>query len=940
MAGNFGLEIYFMVKSFTAILIIVLSTLASQAIFAQSTGKIAGKITDRKNGESLIGATIMIDGSAKGSATNIDGAYVLNGLAAGKYSVSIKYIGYTTKQISDVEVQANTVTTLNIVLDESASRTLNTVVIKGTYKQESVNSLYAQQKNSASITDGITSEIIKRSPDKNTSEVLRRVSGATVQDNKFVVIRGLSDRYNTASLDGTALPSTEPNRKAFSFDIVPSNLVDNLIISKTATPNLPGDFAGGAIQILTKDIPDQNFMTFSAGYGYNTNTTFKNFQSGYRNISDFFGFDNGSHKLPSGFPSSNLINSGSSAFTQQAQTAALLKLNPNFNIYNSTAFLNQNYQFTLGRVKDIGKNGNRFGALVALTYRNSYQTTPDVALQYTYYNFNDNKYKFSTNVGALVNLAYTYGRNKITFKNIYNRIFDDQFLLRTGTTQQTGNANNRFTAFDLVEKGLFKSTLQGDHGFDNNSKLTWIASFSNVVNTQPDQRKTNYALIDGVYRADVDAAGKQNARFFSDLNENIYAGQVDYSLPVKLFDQSGVFKTGLASQYRDRTFDPRFIIESLNTNPGTAFDPDVVKRLPLSQIFSRGVVSQNVYGLKDLSTLSDPYDATTLTNAAYGMLDNKFGKKLRLVWGLRVEKFDLKLNDKDVRTPEVRLNDLDFLPSANLTYSVTPKANLRFSYSRTIGRPELRELAPFGYYDFELLATVSGDQSIVTSHIQNLDLRYEFYPSAGQIMSVSAFYKYFNKPIETGIYDVNSTPDYRFFNAAKATNYGVEFEIRRTLDFITRSLKNTTFYTNVALIKSEATDSRFSASENSNTRPMVGQAPYVINAGLLQTAYNNKLSINTLYNRVGERIFKARGNQYPAVYEKSRDVVDIQLGYRVFKSKGEFKLTANDILNQPTYFYYKNSTTQYVINSGPSRGSIINRYRSGVNYTLAYTHNF
>lgn len=928
-----------MLKQRITILLILLSVLTTFDVYAQVPGKIIGKITDRKSGETLIGASILIDGTTKGAAANIDGIYTLSPVQAGKYSLTVKYIGYATKQISDVEVKAGEVTTFNIVLDEAANNTLNTVTVKATYRQESITSLYAQQKNSASITDGITSETIKRSPDKSASDVLKRVSGATVQDNKFVVVRGLSDRYNTAALDGTSLPSTEPNRKAFSFDIVPSNLVDNLIINKTATPNLPGDFAGGAIQIITKDIPDQNFVTLNAGLGFNTNTTFKNFQSGYRNVSDYFGFDNGSRSLPSKFPSSKAINGGT--LTAQQQTAALSSLNPNFKIYNYDAFLNQNYQFTLGRVMDAGKNGNRFGVIVALTYRNSFQTIPNVGIDYYAFHFTDNKYKFSTNVGALANFAYTYGKNKITLKNIYNRIFDDQFLMRTGVNDQTQNLDNRFTAFDLIEKALFKTTLTGDHGLANNSKLTWIGSYSNVTNTQPDQRKTNYALINGggsSYLADIDAVGKQNARFFSDLNENIFAGQVDYSLPINLFKNKATFKAGIASQYRDRSFEPRFIGAQLHVTPTSTFDPNAIKALPLNQIFSRGVINQGVYSLQDIVNLSDPYNANTLTNAAYAMLDNKFGSKFRLVWGLRVEKFDLKLNDKNPSTSEVKLDDLDLLPSANLTYALTPKANLRFSYSRTIGRPELRELAPFGYYDYELLATVSGNQALKTAHIQNFDVRYEFYPSAGQIFSVSGFYKYFKDPIESIIDDKSSTPDINFLNATKAINYGIEVELRKTLDFI--GAKNTTFYTNVAIIKSETTDSRFAGTENSDKRPMVGQAPYVINVGLMQTAFNNKLTFNALYNRVGERIFKARGYVFPAVYEKSRDVVDLQLGLRVFKSKGEFKFNANDILNQNTYFYYKNSTSQYVIGSNVSRGSTISRYKTGVNYSLSYSHNF
>ncbi|SFS39359.1 TonB-dependent receptor [Mucilaginibacter polytrichastri] len=913
---------------------LLLVTLSANTAFAQTAGKITGKITDRKTGETLIGATVLIQGTTKGAAANVNGEYLLAGMQPGTYTLMVRYIGYDTKAISEVVVKAGDVTRLDVTLDVNQTKSLKEVTVRATYKRESVASLYAQQKNNAAITDGITSETIKRSPDKNTSEVLRRVSGATIQDNKFVVVRGLSDRYNTASLDNTTLPSTEPNRKAFSFDIVPANLIENLVISKTATPNLPGDFAGGAVQIITRDIPDENFLSINVGTGYNTNTTFKDFKSGYRNLSDYFGFDNGSRKLPSNFPSTNRINSSTNPLTTQQSISALSSLNSNFRTYTYTAIPNQNYQISLGRVKEFAESSNRLGGVFAVTYRNSLQTINDLNINYYEYKFNDDKYRFSTSIGALANLAYSFGKNKITWKNIYNRSFDDQYLYRTGYNGQTQNPDNHFTAFDLIEKSLFKTTLQGDHALgSNNSKLTWVTSFSNVTNNQPDQRKTNYALIDGVYRADITTVGKQNARFYSNLNENIYSGQMDYTLPVKAFKQQATFKAGLSSQYRDRTFVPRFIGPELVTNADNA---EQIRTLPLSQIFSRNIINQGFYNLKEITSSDDPYNANTFTNSGYAMLDNKFGEKFRLVWGLRVEKFDLHLNTNNPATKEVTLNNLDILPSANLTYSLNPKSNLRFSYSRTVARPELRELAPFSYYDFELLATIQGNTALKRTQIHNLDLRYEIYPSAGQIFSVSAFYKNFKNPIESGYYDVNSTPDFNYFNAEKANNYGVELEFRKTLDFINTGFKNTTFYTNLTFVKSVVTDSRFQLTEQSNTRAMVGQAPYVINAGLLQTAANNKLSFNLLYNRVGSRMFRASGVQFPAIYENARDVVDFQAGYRIQKGKGEFKLNASDLFNQNTLFYYKKSTPQYDI----SRGSTISKYKLGSTYSLSYAYTF
>ena len=477
-----------MKKLLSVITVLLTFTLTAGNLFAQSTGRITGKVFDQKTNETLIGATVSIQGSTKGAATDVEGHYNLAGLEPGKYIVLVRYIGYQTKTISDVEVKAGVNTPLDITIGQSQSTSLKEVVIKATYRQESVSALYAIQKNSVSISDGISSELIRKSPDRNTSDVLKRISGATIQDNKFVVVRGLSDRYNTASLDGAPLPSTEPNRKAFSFDIVPSSLVDNIIISKTASPDMGGDFAGGSVQILTKDIPDQNFVNVSVGAGYNTQSTFKDFNSGYRSVSDYFAFDDGSRKLVSNFPTTDQISLRQLSAKQNIQS--INSLNNDFNVYTSKALPTQNYQVTIGNVKELGANKNRFGTTIALTYRNSQTIVPNFKQQYDNFDYTSEQNKFSTNVGALANFAYSFGKSKITLKNLYNRVLDDQFTYRTGPNTSNSSNDSKFYAYDILQKALFKTTLEGEHGLgEKSSKLKWNLSYSNILNDQPDQKK-------------------------------------------------------------------------------------------------------------------------------------------------------------------------------------------------------------------------------------------------------------------------------------------------------------------------------------------------------------------------------------------------------------------------------------------------------------------
>lgn len=920
--------------------LVMLISFLSIAAYAQ-TGKISGTVTDKKTGETLIGVTVKIKGTAKGVSTDVDGHYTLQAMASGKYTLEFSYVGYQTKEVSDVDVKGPAVTNLSVTLAEAGGQNLQEVVIKASFKQESINTLYAQQKNSALISDGISSEQIKKSPDRNTSDVLKRVSGATIQDNKFVIVRGLSDRYNTATLDNSTLPSTEANRKAFSFDIVPSNLVDKITISKTATPDLPADFAGGAVQIVTKDIPDQNFLSFGVGYGYNSQSTFKDFLGTKKNALAYLGYEDGGKQLAENFPTREAIAAGT---LSNAKNIAALKSFPTDNsIKTTTALPTQNYQFNLGRVKNF-ENGNKFGAMISATYRNAQTIYENNERNFYIYNYNDNQYRFSTNVGGLANFAYSFGKNKISFKNIYNKNYDDNYTVRTGI--RDANTLNQFYAYDIMQKSLYKATLEGDHQIgEGNSKLKWTASYSNITNNQPNQLKLNYQKALAAqndpsvpYEANITSLGKENTRLFSDLNENLYSGEANYITPFKLFDASTTMKVGLGSQYRERTFNARFVGAQLQTN-----DIDLqtqIRSLPITEIYSQSLIESGVYKLAEVGGPLDDYNANSFTNYGYLMLDQKFGENFRAVYGARVENYNVKL----MNTLSTYVDDtqLDVLPSANLTYSLTKKANLRAAYYRTLARPEFRELSLNSYYDYEQLSNIIGNPNLKRSIIDNFDLRYEIYPEAGQLFSVSAFYKRFTNAIETYRYDVLSTVDVAFFNTPKAYVYGLEFEGRKNLNFINDEgfFKNTTAYFNLSIIKSKVTNPT-DQDYIDKTRPMVGQSPYLINAGLQHSALDNKLNFNILYNKIGRRIVQAGGIRFPSTWENPRDVIDFQASYKVIKSKGEVKLNVGDILNQRNTVYFDyNGDKKYNGSVGNGGDETFSSYKSGTNISLSFNYSF
>lgn len=916
---------------------------------AMAQGTLKGKITDEKTGETLVGVTVLIPSlSTVAAFSDEDGDFELK-VPDGTYTVQVRYMGYVTKEIADVKIENGTITPMSLAIkEENKTNLLKDVVIRSTLKKESLNALYIAQKNSASVSDGISAEAIKKSPDKSTGEVLKRVSGTTIQDNKFVIIRGLTDRYNTALIDNAFLPSTEPNRKAFSFDIIPSSLIDNIIISKSGTPDLPGDFAGGVINILTKEIPDKNFNSISIGGSYNTVSTFKKFETGYKTPTDIIGFDNGDRQLPSSIPSYDKLAANSPTAAEGNQY--LSSLNNNFAVTNRKALPGMTLQGSLGRLYEL-KNNKRVGVTGAINYSHNETVKRDVERVYGNYNYLDQVNNYNTTIGGLANIAYSTANTKISFKNLYNRTFDDNYLSREG--YDAGSTTYlKYYAFDLIQKSLFKTTLEGDHslGGDAQKKLNWVVSYNNVTNNQPDQRKVQYQPnpTTGNYEISLGTLGKANNRLFSNLNESIINAGVNYSTPYKLdFLYKSSLKVGALGMYRYRDFSNRYLGATLSGNGSLA------ESAGLNEVFTQQNISNGLFNFIDQTSMNDLYTATAQTYSAFAMSDNRITTHLRAVWGVRFESYNLNLNSPELTFKKQLVNPVwnDFLPSLNLSYALTEKSNLRLSYFRSVARPELREIAPMRYYDYELNLLVAGNENLTRSKIDNIDLRYELFSKPGEVFSASVFYKKFDKTIEN-LFVATGSPEVKTTNYNNANVRGVEFELRKNLDFIssTSFFKNLTFYANLAVIQSEVkleNDEQIYVNGTRTSRPLSGQSPYVINTSLSYSALSGKLNFNLLYNRIGQRIFLVGGNgQFADVYESPRNILDFQTSVTVGK-RSEFRLNIKDMLNSPTLFYYDQNDNKKWDNTQFAKTTIdfkqdyiLQRYRQGTTFSLTYTYKF
>lgn len=925
---------YIMFKKVALTIAISLITLIINA----QTGKIIGKIIDSKTGETLPGATVLIEGTTKGASADFDGNYSLTGLQAGKYTLIASYITYDNKKFIDVEVKANDVTEFNIGLDQSNSQNLTEVVVQAEMNKENTSTLFVMQKNNASVSDGISSESIKKTPDRSTSDVLKRISGASIQDNKFAIIRGMSDRYNSAYLNGSPLPSSESDRRAFSFDIFPSGILDNLVIIKTATPELPGDFAGGVILINTKNIPEKNSTSFSISGGYNSLTTFKNFKTYEGGKTDFLGLDDGTRQLPDNLASTKEFSAFNS---NQQRVEQARKLNYDWSLQNKTALPNLNLFFTQSNVFKLFKKD--FGSIIAVTYNNTNNTTISDRREYLEQgetvrkikDFKDTTYSKNTLSSLLWNLSYKLNdNNQIGLKNLYSINSDDKVLVRQGiydgddvTAPGWEKSNVRF----FTQNNIYSGQLNGDHLIPKGKiKLKWIGGFSDITRDIPNLRKMVYqknsvSATDSIkYAAQIGDEAvtptSSGAMFFAKTKERIYSIKYDISKTIDIKNTKHEIKIGGFNQHRSREFAARLLGYTKYKNPRTATNPkdtlfnNDLLLLDESQIFSLenmgGVDGPGKYDggfkLSESTTFIDSYQASSVLNAGYLQLDSRFSDKLRLIYGLRAEYYMQTINTFDIKYDKLTKDTsvIDLLPSINAVWSINERTNIRAAYYKTVNRPEFRELAPFNFYDFVTDYTTSGNDSLKRATINNYDLRFEYYPKKpGQIISVSAFYKDLTNAIEQ-IAGNGQVRSINYANVSKATNMGLELEYRVLLSTIFKNdsskfLKGTTLFTNLSYIKSDVDVSKLNGVA---ARPLQGQSPLIINGGIQYIDSKYHFGISVSYNYVGKRIIIVGNEDEPNIWENPRHVLDFQLS-KTFKDNLELKLNVRDALAQNLIFY-------------------------------------
>ncbi len=929
-----------MKKTFYFFTFIIAQFLFTSLFAQEGKGKIAGTVIDQGEGKPMIGATVRVEGQPLGAITDVEGKFLI-AAAPGSYTLLVTYIGYQSQRV-EVVVVSGEASISNIALSETVSE-VKEVVITYTVEKSSSQALMTMRRNMAQVSDGISADLIRKTPDRTTSDVLKRVTGASIQEGKFAVIRGMNDRYNAGYLDGALLPSTEADRKAFAFDVVPASLIDNITIIKAGSPDLIGDFGGGVIKINTKAVPESFSSSLSLGAQVNSITTFKDFYQFKRYSGEAFNFVSAKRDLPD-FPDNGLRSS--SQFPNATQKAAFAEITQRFNNDWSnqivTAAPNARMSYSLG-FPILLKNDQKLGVVFALNYANT--KTYSLGNVNTYDGggpvsaFTDNITKENFSTGGILNLSYTSKKSQITFRNLLNQNTDNNVISRTGTSdfanQATATNFANLINFNRLYNGIVSiKQVVGDDLFRVHATL----NYSSIRRRVPDYRIVNYAQtpdFDKPFLALGDFFNTATGRFFSDLKESVYSGTAEAYKEFGTEKLKTEIKVGYFYQQRQREFYGRSFVYG-----GSVSDATLDPAIDLGQ---GEIGASNLYLVEKTSDDLGYYSGNSTLHAVFAMADQKFFNRLRAVYGARFESINIAVTNQKVNNDTVAaLTQNIVLPSVNLSYSLNDKTNLRAAYYNTVNRPEFRELAPFAFFVFDRNAEIKGNRDLQIATLNNFDVRAEYFPSPTEIVSIGGFYKTIQNPVEFSLDVTQPFTTFTYENEKSATVYGLELEFRKRLNFISdnRLFYDLTAYANLSLIKSQLTFDE--GSQARQDRPLQGQSPYILNGGIQYENSDNGWYGSVVFNRAGRRIAfvgvdPTFGDTRQDIYENPRSVIDAQVG----KNFGDFslKLTLGDLLHQNLTFYQDvNDDKKY--NGGVDGDRLMFSFTNGMTFTLTASYNF
>lgn len=949
----------------TAMLLLITGVIA----FSQSA-IIRGTILDESIGEPLMFCSVVIKDSnpINGTQTDLDGRFELK-VEPGTYTLEATYIGYDTKIIEGVLATNGKVTILDFFMNEQ-SLELEQVVVEAKRIDRTENALLALQRKAIGIQDGISSQEISRFGASNAAESMKRVTGASVVDGKYIFVRGLGDRYSNAQLNGQQLPSTNPYRNSSQLDLIPANLIDNVIAAKTFTPDLPGNFTGGNVDIKTRSFPERFTMSIGLSASYNTiaNRNDEFLQDGISGNTDWLGYDDGSRALPEILkdPAVNekLITSAYITARRDDELAGIVdeatrSLQSPMAPVTGRSGLNHGISFALGNQFKLGENP--LGLIFGLNYTRSYggfnnARIEDWQLTDRNSDFLNENFRFNSSMGSdnpqlggMLGLSYKFGTsNKISFTALYNHDAEMRATFQEGPAPNIlGGAGFilETRGIQFTEREIQNYSLNGEHVFAGlkNTKLEWGGSyitsfqkepnmrlFANSKFTNPNTEESSYNISPSEFDLPF--------HFFRDLQDEQYNGKLDITIP---FSKDAFIKFGGLYSNKTRNFEElRYqyqnkspYAENYDGDPDFFFGPDNVGQIGYNEQRDWNLIG--LY-LTNETKLDNIYNGEEEVIAGYAMASFNIGN-LKVIGGARLETTNISVVSANPNNPEGKVDQTDILPSLSLIYKLTEKTNLRGSVSQTLARPNMRELAPFSAFDFIGGFIYTGNPTIDRTLVQNYDLRWEFYPNSGEIFAISTYFKNFQNPIIQAFIQESQNPEIKFQNVDQAIVYGVELEFRKKLSFIHPSMKNWKFSTNFSYIFSEVDLTKEEEAvinelnpEFGGSRPFQGQSPFLLNAALnynnIETGWDAILSFNIF----GERLAEINRFGTPDVYQQPIPQLDFSIKKSFMDNRYTIKLSIANILDAKFRKTMTFKGTEYTFIEQP-RGRTIGM---SINYTI------
>lgn len=933
----------------------LLFSISSIFIFAQ-TGTVRGTIFEASSGLSVIGANVIVkDDPSSGTITDLDGEFSLQ-LAPGTYTLQISYIGFQALTIEEVEVIADEVTVLGEIQLSEDNVTLDEVVVKASAIRKTELALLLLKKKAPAMLDGISSTKMELIGDATAVEAAKRVTGVSIEGGKYVYVRGLGDRYSKTTLNEMDIPGLDPDRNTLQMDIFPTNLIDNIIVSKNFTANLAADFTGGLLNVETKAFPEDRILTVSASTSFNPdmhfNSDFATYDGG---DTDWLGLDDGTRALPEGARSENIPTPISGASDREVADF-VGSFSPELAVKRQTSLMDFSAGISLGDQLDLASE-NKLGYIFSLSYKSSYRYYDDVVYG-EYQRFIDPdrfdlRYATVQNgelgeqnvlIGTLGGLAFKTKSSKLRFTVMHLQNGEKRAgRFKIDNDGEAVGQSGYFATSDNLEynqRALTNFLLNGKHVFGESGwELDWRLSPTFSTSDDPDIRKTAFTqtLVDTLFIA---GAGGNPARIWRSLDELNAVGKFDISKAYQFNGESAKLSFGASHVYKQRDYEILFFdIQFFGSQDWPNPDPAVV--LNSNNLFPNRPNSI-YYQSGNNNPNPNAYESNINNTGVYVSNEFMLFPNLNTILGVRAENYIQRHTGRDQRFAsgdvengnnldnEKVLESLDLFPSVNLIYGLSEEQNLRGSYSRTIARPSFKELSfaqildPITnrIFNGSLFTYSDWNGQLSETRIDNFDLRWELFQENGQLFSISTFYKQFDDPIElVRIPEQQTSTEFQPRNVGDGRLYGVELEFRKNLSFVSPSWDNFDVSGNVTFVESQIDMSNTEFNSRStyektgesldDVRQMAGQAPYVINAGITYGNVDSGWDAGLFYNVKGRSLEIVGAGLFPDIYNEPFHSLNFSIRKKIGKDQNTtIDFQASNILNDRRESFYQSFRAQ------------------------------